>query len=139
VQTRERYFEMISKAQACLVVSAGADCDEVSSVVTNIPRQSGEGEDEFKCDLIRCQSPWSTRAAVFIGKVSQSSVVIDKFQAEPIIPLRAADRSSSPIAIAPPAPVSASSKLLAVPEDQEHEQSTTATLEAEVVAINLMS
>lgn len=139
MQTRENYFEMILKAQACLVVSAGADCDEVSSVVTPIARQSGEGEDEFKCDLIRCQSPWSTRATVFIAKVSQSSVLIDKLQAEPITPPRATDCSDSSITTAPPAPVSASSKLIAVPEDQEYEQSTTTTLEAEVVAINLTS
>lgn len=110
----------------------------MSSVVTKIPRQSGEGDDEFKCDLIRCQSPWNMRAAVFVAKVSQSSVIIDKFQAEPIVPPRIADRGGATAAIAPTTPVSASAKLAAVPEDQEHDQ-LTATLEAEVVVINLAS
>lgn len=109
----------------CLITSAGAT-DSISSSISSVPRTNSDKMDEFKCDLVRCQAPWdAAHSSVVVAKVTQHSVILDTFKPEPLVPPSIASTLEP-----------SSVKLSDVPETP-HEETTTATLAAEVAPLSL--
>ena len=64
---------MIRNNQVCLVVSGGSATSSVTSVVL---KAAGEETDEYKCELVSCNTQWNDSSSViFKTEVSQANVL----------------------------------------------------------------
>ncbi|CAI5736552.1 unnamed protein product [Peronospora destructor] len=79
-QLRAKYWEMIRNGQVCLVVSGGST---ISNVVSVVLKAAGEETDEYKCELVSCNTQWKDSSSViFKTEVSQAGVVTKTYLME---------------------------------------------------------
>ncbi|CAI5721110.1 unnamed protein product [Peronospora farinosa] len=79
-QLRAKYWDMIRNGQVCLVVSGGSTISNVTSVVL---KGAGEETDEYKCELVSCNTQWrDSSSVIFKTEVSQAGVVTKAYLME---------------------------------------------------------
>ncbi|KAF1332205.1 Agc protein kinase, partial [Globisporangium splendens] len=93
-QTRKQYSDLISQAQASLLVTSHPALDQAFCVVTKAPQSQGGGDEdgdataseEHKCEVVCCKTPWelgSSTPTIHIAKVAQDGITTQRCVVEP--------------------------------------------------------